>query len=133
MSNKFPIYLAKIEISPNGFRQFIKSETPYTEIIWGSNYDKFMFKLRRAYFPKPNCNFNCPHGREFFCCNGCRSHYGYFEWRETGYFSKEDKNKILSSWDNDTGFNRKEGCVLPREIRSLVCLSFECRHSKTKE
>jgi len=132
MNNKFSIYLAKIEYSSDGIKEFVKDSSPYTEIIWGNSYNRFIFKLRKAYFTKPNCNLNCPPGRDFFCCDKCLVHYGYFEWEEIFFFSEKERSEILSLWNN-TGFRRECGCILPRELRSFICLSFECKHSKSKE
>jgi hypothetical protein len=64
--HKYPVFLAEIRISDNGEKEFIKSKSPYCNKIWGSPYDKFSFDRRKEYFDKPNCNFNCPKGREFF-------------------------------------------------------------------
>jgi hypothetical protein len=135
MNNKFPIYLAKIEISPNGDREFVKDSTIYKEAIWGTPYNKFFFKLRKAFFNKANCNFNCPPGREFFCCKsyGCQKNCGFFEWDEISFFSEEQQAKILSSWNSETGFLIEDGCALPREFRSYICLSFSCKHGRLKE
>jgi hypothetical protein len=135
MSNKFPVYLAKVEISPSEDRKFVKESYPYSQRIWGTPYGRFTFKLRKAYFSKPNCNLECPPGKDFYCCKkfGCRSHCGFFEWDEVSFFSEVEKDKILSLWNNGTGFYRKNGCVLPRNLRSLTCLEWSCGHSKTKE
>ena len=132
MKNKFPIYLAEIKTSSDGYRKFVKSEHPYKEIIWGTPYNKYLFDSRREYLDKPNCNFNCPSGREFFCCRefDCRKHYGFFEWEEISFFSDSEKDKILSLWNKGTGFQRKDGCILSRELRSYVCLTYACRNSK---
>ena len=134
MSNKFPIYLAKIETFSDGVKIFRKEKTPYTEIIWGTAYSKHLFDLRQEYFNKPNCNFNCPPGKEFFCCKyfDCKKNFGFFEWDEISFFSDKEKEKILSLWNNGSGFYRKKGCSLPRELRSYVCLQWSCRHSKTE-
>lgn len=134
MNNKFPVYLATIETSIDGTKRFVKASSIYQKSIWGMPYSRFFFKLRRMYFDKPNCNFNCPPGKTFFCCKkfGCKSHCGFFEWEETFFFSKEEREKILSLWNNGTGWLRKDGCVLPRELRSYICLVYECRDSKTK-
>jgi len=134
-SNKFPIYLAKIEISPDGVRKFVKAKDVYMQSVWGTEYDRFFFKLRKAWLNKPNCNFNCPPEKEFFCCAsfGCKSHCGFFEFDEIAFFSQEEQSKILSFWDDSGGFLGKEGCVLPRELRSYICLAFQCNHSKSKE
>lgn len=133
-ANRFPIYLAEIKTDSDGSRYFKKAETPYANKIWGSKYTSFFFKMRKTYFDKPNCNFNCPPGRKFFCCAqfDCRAHFGYFEWEEIAFFSEEEKNKILSYWNNGTGFLRKDGCALPRELRSYLCLAFVCRDGEIK-
>jgi hypothetical protein len=135
MSNKFPVYLTNIEISSEGEKKFIKSSKPYRQMIWGTLFDKYFFNFRKAYFKKPNCSFECPPGKEFHCCEtfGCQEHCGFFEWEEISFFSEEEKEKILSSWDNETGFLGEGGCVLPRELRSFVCLSHSCRYSKNKK
>lgn len=132
MSNKFPIYLAEVKAIQNGTKEFVKSDIPYKEIIWGTAYSKHLFDLRREYFNKPNCNFNCPPGKEFFCCKhfGCKKNCGFFEWDEISFFPDKERDRILSFWNNSSGFQRKNGCILPRELRSYVCLQWACRHSK---
>ena len=132
MKNKFPIYLAKIKVSPDGTKEFVKEEAPYKEIIWGTPYNEYLFNLRQEYFDKPNCNFNCPSGREFFCCEefGCKKNSGFFEWDEISFFSIEERKKILSLWDIKIGFQEVNGCILPRKLRSYICLSWACKHSK---
>ena len=132
MNNKFPIFLAKIKNSSDGTKKFVKDEIPYKEIIWGTEYSQHLFNLRKEYFDSPNCNFNCPSGREFFCCKefDCKKHHGFFEWDEISFFSDKERSKILSLWDERTGFQRKEGCVLPRELRSYICLTYACRNSR---
>lgn len=132
MNNKFPIYLAKVDTSFDGVREFVKESIPYTEKVWGTSYNRFFFKLRKTYFDTPNCNFNCPPMKEFHCCRnfGCRSHCGFFEWEEILFFSEEEKEQILSLWDNGTGFLGEDGCILPRKLRSLICLIFVCSYSK---
>ena len=135
MNNKFPVYLAEIEISSNREKKFVKSSQPYSQRIWGTPFSQFFYDLRQTFFDKPNCNFNCPPGKEFYCCKkfGCRSHCGFFEWEEIAFFPKEDQEKILSLWNNGTGFYQKKGCVLPRHLRSLICLEWVCEYSKTEE
>ncbi len=126
--NKFPIFLAKIKTYPNGTREVIRDSIPYKEIIFGTAYNEYLFNLREDYFNKPNCNFNCPSGREFFCCKefDCKKNHGFFEWDEISFFSEEEREKILSLWNNGMGFQRKDGCALPRELRSYICLTFTC-------
>ena len=135
MSNKFPIYLVKIEIDSDGRRKFVKNKKPYREAIWGTPYNKFFFKLRKVYFDKPNCGCNCPPDREYFCCRdmGCMKNCGFFEWLEISFFSDKEKDDILSLWDDTKGFQGDNGCVLPRELRSYICLNFACRYSKENE
>lgn len=132
MNNKFLIYLTKIETSSDGVRKFIKNEKPYREAVWGTPYNKFFFKLRKAFFNKPNCDFNCPPDKKFFCCKnfGCKKHNGFFEWDEISFFSDKEKDNILSFWNDRAGFQRENGCVLPRKLRSYICLNFVCRYSK---
>jgi len=135
MNKNFFIYLAEIVVDSDGNRKFVKSKKPYQKKSIVSEYTSYFFKMRKIYFDKPNCNFNCPPGREYFCCLsfGCRAHYGFYEWDEIAFFSKEEQQKILSYWNNGTGFLRRDGCVLPRELRSYVCLSFVCRYNRSKE
>lgn len=135
MSNKFPIYLAKIETSSDGTKKFTKESTPYKMKIWGTPYSKFFFKFRKTYFDKVSCNFNCPPDREYFCCKdfGCKGHCGFFEWDEIAFFPDKERDEILSLWDNELGFQGEYGCVLPRNLRSYVCLNYACRYSKTKK
>ena len=132
MSEKFPIYLTKIEISPEGDKKFVKGEKPYQKTTDKAVLSKLMFKFRRAFFDGPNCNFNCPPGREFYCCKefNCVAHYGFFTWNEIQTFPEEVIEEILSYWNNGTGFLRKNGCALPRELRSCICLEWRCPHSE---
>jgi hypothetical protein len=46
------------------------------------------------------------------------------------FFTEEEREEILTYWDNGTGFYKKNGCALPRHFRSLTCLEWRCRHSK---
>ena len=132
MNNKFSIYLAKIETFPDGTKKFEKEKNPYKEIIWGTAYNEHLFSQRQEYFDKPNCDFNCPPGKKFFCCRsfGCKEHCGFFEWDEISFFVDKEREEILSLWNNKTGFYREKGCVLPRELRSYICLQWVCRYSK---
>jgi len=134
MNNKYPMHLAKIEASIEGSRKFVKEEKPYKEIIWGTAYNEHLFNVREEYFNKVSCDFNCPPNKEFFCCKefGCKKHNGYFEWEEVSFFSDKEREEILSSWNNGTGFYRKDGCALPRKLRSYICLTYSCNHSKKK-
>jgi hypothetical protein len=129
--NKFLVYLAKIKTASDGTKKFVKAEVPHKETTWGTPYNSFFFKLRRAYFNKPNCNMNCPPNREFFCCKtmGCMKNCGFFEWLEIAFFSDKEIEAILSLWDDEMGFQGENGCVLPRELRSYICLNFACRYS----
>ena len=135
MGDRIPIHLVAIETDFDGNRKFVKAKNPYTHRIWGAKYSRFFFKLRKTLFDKPNCNLNCPPGRDFFCCVnfGCRFHHGFFEYDEILLFSEEEREKILSHWNDETGFLGKDGCVLPRELRSYVCLAFDCRHGRAKD
>jgi len=135
LNNKFPIYLTEIVVDSDGNRKFVKAKEPYKHKSIVSEYTSFFFKMRKTYFDKPNCNFNCPPGRKYFCCLSfdCRKHCGFYEWGEIAFFSDEEQQKILSCWNNGTGFVRKDGCALPRELRSYICLAFACRHSKAEE
>ena len=124
--------MTKIGITKEGSMGFAKESTFYKKIVWGTPYNQFVFDSRKAYFNTPNCNFKCPPGKEFFCCRelGCKKNCGFYEWEEVSFFSKEERDKILSKWNNDTGFI--SGCSLPRELKSYICLSWRCRYSRER-
>lgn len=59
------------------------------------------------------------------CCTRCSKNKGYFNRsyidNNFGNFLKENNFNI------ETGFfSKKEGCILPRNLRSLVCNFFTC-------
>jgi len=56
------------------------------------------------------------------CCVGCAYHRGYLYSIEPG-----STKRYLELWDAELGFWRPgKGCVLPRAMRSFVCLSYVC-------
>ena len=128
---KTPIYLANIEFLPNGEKYFVRGNKPYLKVRGDVEYTANLFASRKEYIDKPNCNFNCPPGKEFYCCKkyNCVAHFGFFAWDELSLFSEEEKEEILSSWNGGTGFYRKRGCALPRYLRSYICLSWVCSYN----
>lgn len=72
------------------------------------------------------CGFNgktCKYHRgKECCCSGCKHNIGYLENIDFG-----DLKVYAKSFDKVTGFWRETGCVLPRELRSHVCLRMTCR------
>jgi hypothetical protein len=55
------------------------------------------------------------------CCAGC---YDYLGFLKTITF--DDLSVYTELFDESTGYWRKDGCSLPRELRSEVCLIFNC-------
>jgi len=63
------------------------------------------------------------------CCGSCNHTCGYFNYSEVQYLCSDltDLRLVGSCFDNDTGFWRSGiGCIIPRHLRSGVCLSFNC-------
>lgn len=57
------------------------------------------------------------------CCTGCAGALGYLK-----VISRSDLKDIASMYDKRDGFWRKgKGCILPRQMRSPICLTFACR------
>jgi len=71
-----------------------------------------------------DCNFKDSHCSartdKFCCCRGCKSSVGYLE--DICY----DDVKIYADLFGENGFWTEKGCVLPRELRSVVCLTKYC-------
>ena len=58
------------------------------------------------------------------CCESCRSSVGYLKVLPT---NPDDLIAIAGAFDDMGGFwDRKEGCRLPRELRSPTCLGHTC-------
>jgi hypothetical protein len=62
------------------------------------------------------------------CCRDC--------FRSAGYLDtvlEEDIVKYSRKFSIKTGFWRKgKGCILPRKMRSAVCVAFSCKHIEGK-
>lgn len=57
------------------------------------------------------------------CCSYCASTEGYI----IGTINKRELNRYKKYWDNKRGFYiKREGCTLPRVLRSAICLFFTC-------
>jgi len=78
----------------------------------------------------PNCGFKCPNGKslgnKFNCgCDNCGEDNGYFQEKDKNRLNKEDFVEI-ESLRTENGWLGKNGCSLPRKIRSEVCLRYVC-------
>ena len=60
------------------------------------------------------------------CCSGCKGSIGYLL-----VIPYEDIKIYAAKFDEETGFWRKDGCSLPRELRSGVCLGHHCKTKPT--
>ena len=60
------------------------------------------------------------------CCSGCAINFGYLR-----VIRIEDWQYYRSKFNKLNGFWRKDkGCILPRNMRSHICLSHTCRYSE---
>ncbi len=61
------------------------------------------------------------------CCAGCHQNVGYL-----GAINHEDFEEYAKLFNNKVGFGfwTKNGCSLPRELRSVICLTYCCDSEK---
>ncbi len=64
------------------------------------------------------------------CCSECACTFGY--WRkEPGALDEATVRTMAEFYDARTGFRREDtGCLLPRELRSPICLYILCSDAK---
>lgn len=55
------------------------------------------------------------------CCGGCRNNIGYLR-----HVTYSTLNRYADLFDEQNGYWQPTGCVLPRELRSTVCLRHRC-------
>lgn len=82
--------------------------------------------------PYQKIGHNAPNGRVIgCCCYNCAHCKGYLDQVPNGY-----KKAYTRSFDTDLGFWRPQiGCILPKTLRSITCLTFVChtyQHLLTK-
>jgi hypothetical protein len=76
-------------------------------------------------FVDGNCKSNREHliDRATCCCQGCYGTVGYLQQIPPGA-----EDEVYAAWNRDTGFwGAGTGCLLPRRLRSSLCLRFNCR------
>lgn len=77
------------------------------------------------------CNFNKKGGcrntdNERCCCTSCKSSHGHFR-----IIRQSDVPRLARHFDERTGFWRKDkGCILPRKLRSITCITYNCCKSE---
>jgi hypothetical protein len=70
--------------------------------------------------------FNVKVGTTKCCCNSCRSSVGYFR-----YMLDQNFKYYARIFNQKTGFWReKKGCILPRRMRSITCLTHHCNYNQ---
>jgi hypothetical protein len=69
----------------------------------------------------------CAGCKTFTCCDQCYASEGHFLPLPENLQELKDKY----GW-NKLGFLGKEGCLLPRELRSEMCLTWICKERRTK-
>jgi hypothetical protein len=63
------------------------------------------------------------------CCRGCKKSRGYIS-----YAVQSDVDEMQQYWDDKLGFWREgKGCLLPRSLRSPLCLDYRCGPFSVKE
>jgi hypothetical protein len=99
--------------------------------IRGHDVDTFRALARQTERIDYDCDFNngrcqgrmmCSNG----CCAECARAFGH--WRKEGGTIDEDTlRRVAGYYDERLGFLREgEGCILPRELRSPICLYVRC-------
>lgn len=72
-----------------------------------------------------HCNTNDPFTGSGGCCNSCATNDGYLYHHLSPKRLKAVKEQY--EFDAKSGFLRPDGCALPREKRSYVCLDYVCQ------
>lgn len=94
---------------------------------------KIDFKCR---FEKGKCR---EHRTVRCCCSNCAFYFGYLGTMFMNYYSdiEDIEEQILyyvKKYTLRNGFwRRNKGCILPREMRSATCLTYNCCHHLTNE
>lgn len=116
----------------SGFLQIIKDRK--IEIQKRTDYTDLLFSIKELIeFVDFQCGFiegKCKKFPERECCvKDCVLKAGFLK-----NICSEDLSEYESNWDRDTGFYRvNKGCVLPRRLRSIICLTFSCRTDFPKD
>lgn len=64
------------------------------------------------------------------CCSECACTFGYWR-REAGALDEATARAMAEAYDPQKGFWREgSGCLLPRELRSPICLYILCSDAK---
>jgi hypothetical protein len=106
-----------------------------TRRIRGYDVDTYRMLAKRT----ENIDFNCSDGDSFCryihvrdgaCCLDCIDTCGH--WQREGRMLDEDSARKMAEYcDVQEGFCREGiGCILPRELRSPVCLYHICSDAK---
>ncbi len=59
--------------------------------------------------------------QKMLCCKDCNTTIGYKK-----FIKKSQIEEIAEKYNTETGFWTENGCSLPIEHRSLICLSYYC-------
>jgi hypothetical protein len=116
----------------NNFLQIIKDRK--IEIQKRTDYTDLLFSIKELIeFVDFQCDFiegRCKKFPERECCvKDCVSKAGFLK-----NICSEDLSEYENNWNRDTGFYRADkGCVLPRRLRSIICLTFSCRTDFPKD
>ena len=76
---------------------------------------------RKKEIARGDCDFECAKKNRKDGC-GCERCVAY-----RGYFRADEVRPDKKFWNDETGFLGIDGCRLPRELRSDVCLGFNCK------
>jgi hypothetical protein len=108
------------EIIGNRFGQFaVKDIKDFKQLTALIDYDCRFDKKGVCKQNKGSNNIMC-------CCGGCKYTMGYL--KTISYFDLPTYTKLFN---NETGFWRNDGCSLPRELRSVICLGHNCKSHVT--
>lgn len=114
-------------IHPTGVQQTI----PKYEVIRMKREVKIEKVIRIALhnflMNEPDCGKTCGLNYKFCGCYDCAANKGFFEYNEQGDFTELQQAQLASNFDPIKGYLRENGCILPREIRSINCMRNICR------
>lgn len=99
---------------------------PLIEGLEDSEDYKKLCELKQYLHSVTECSFvngecaSVRNGKGWQCCARCAMEGGYLK-----FFSKKEKH-YLKLFDRQRGFLSDEGCTLPVELRSLICVCYCC-------
>ena len=90
---------------------------------------------RKFIIEEGGCEGNCNLAKDKCICtfHSCAKTFGYFTKKDIKLFTTAERKEIRRLFDKKDGFLRENGCILPRHLRSTICLAYVCFYDKNLE